>query len=386
MSSLDSPGGSAAFNFAEGRAKRRHYETVKTLGRGAQATVKLARHIPTGAMVAVKTVTKPEGLAARTALSANGPNPYDTALQSVMTEVRVLEEMDSHAAIPNYFDFFETSHKWYIVMEYIAGPDLDLLLKDRDYDTGRGHLSEAEARQVMASLLDILANLHGKGLAHRDLKPANICLRNKSRLSDIVLIDFGASFVSAPGGNGSNSPYITPSNSSSGSSTSTLDAMKTICGTPFFLPPEIVRGERYDAKVDIWSAGCIAFTLLSGSSPFQNSLSFSDLYARILSSEFYFPEDSVVSPEARDFVRRLLDPVPVRRPTAAEALQHPWITNKTTAAFVPLPLPAKQSKTLIAENLEIYEQSGLLVEWDAATQSIKAKGYPAAMIPVPGRI
>lgn len=364
---------SACDDPAFGRQRRTAYETLETLGRGSQATVKLARHKATQALVAIKTISKPDcrssgsdsdsnnGASSSSALERMAQS-YASVLQSVRNEVRILREMEGHPSIPRLYEVFETSSKWYIVMEYIGGPvsweqktaplafqgltsfpsqflqDLDTFLKEQG-----GKLAEEQSIAIVSSILHALVALHAKGFVHRDLKPANIVIRDAANPADLVIIDFGSSFA------------VAKAAPAPGQKQSSLNAMQTICGTPYFLSPELVRGAEYDAKVDLWAIGCIAFTLLCGRSPFSDSTSYSDLYTRIMSAGFQFPASSDASVEARLFVSALLDIDVTRRATAGEALAHRWISPPTPTL----------------ECAEVFELSGALVEWDAATGSLR---------------
>lgn len=108
--------------------------------------------------------------------------------------------------------------------------------------------------------------------------------------------------------------------------------MKTIAGTPFFLAPEIVRGKKYSAKIDIWSVGVITYQLLYGTTPFHSSKGFQELYQRIQNADFSFPAEIPISDAAKDFISSLLVVSPTNRPNAQQAMAHHWLQH-----HVPLP-------------------------------------------------
>ena len=209
-------------------------------------------------------------------------------------------------------------------------------------------MPETVASDILSGILYTLARLHFLGIVHRDLKPANILLRDPMNPSDVVLIDFGSSFT--PG----KKPPV------AGAECSSVGAMKTICGTPYFLSPELTRGEDYSAKVDIWAVGCLAYTMLFGKSPFADSGSYSTLYSRISRADYSFPADvNGPSETARWFVRSLLEAVPAFRPEAGQALSHPWISP---------PTPSCEIGTDFAGADRFG--SGMLVTFDEATGSL----------------
>lgn len=128
----------------------------------------------------------------------------------------------------------------FLVMELLEGETLEL----RRMAAG-GALRLLDARPIFDDLLDILIAIHAAGVIHRNLKPANIFLTKDKR---VILTDFGRARLSDVDVNQQNS----------------LDGLVT--GTPAYMPPEQARGRRLeiDERSDIWSAGAILYTLLSG--------------------------------------------------------------------------------------------------------------------------
>ncbi|KAI9027759.1 kinase-like domain-containing protein [Hyaloraphidium curvatum] len=302
------------------RGRKEDYVKLSTLGYGSQATVRLGRHRPTGKLVAVKTIDKKD---CPLSLSCSPGSPVDkatveavTAADNVINEARILGcDAAGHPNIPHLYDFFESENRYYVVLEYCQGVDLETFLGEHP-----DGLSETQAIPIITTLLYTIAYLHSKGIVHRDLKPANIILRDAAHdPGNLALIDFGSAFTV-----GRKQPRF----ASLGipAVPSTMEALRTICGTPFYIAPELVRGVEYTAKVDVWGLGCLAYTLLCGVSPFHDAGSFDVLYKRILHADFGFPEHCHVSSEAQSFIRYLLNPDPHARPTAGQALAHVWVS------------------------------------------------------------
>ena len=112
--------------------------------------------------------------------------------------------------------------------------------------------------------------------------------------------------------------------------------MSTTCGTPGYVAPEVISsGDGYGKECDYWSIGVVAFILLSGSPPFyaQDTLEMFDLI-RSCKYNFNAPQWMNVSPEAKDFVGRLLVKDPKKRLSPKEMMAHPWmeleLNNKTS--------------------------------------------------------
>ncbi|KAI9027710.1 kinase-like domain-containing protein [Hyaloraphidium curvatum] len=277
---------------ASARAPRRprgDYEPLSLLGAGSHATVRLARHRATGALVALKTVRKPPPGAER-----------DAARARWAVEAAALEAAAGHPGFPKLLDSFETESRFTLVLEYIEGPNL------QTYSEECGPLPEHTVVAIVSSLLYSLAHLHARGIAHRDIKPANVVLRDRHDPSSAVLVDFGCASTRTAG-------------------------LRTLVGTPLYFSPELVRGEPASEKCDLWGVGCVAYELLCGRSPFHDAASMFDLYDRIAGARISSPAGRM-SPAAERFVRSLLRADPAARPTAGEALADPWISPPSPVA------------------------------------------------------
>ena len=128
----------------------------------------------------------------------------------------------------------------YLVMRYVAGTDLHALLRER------GALEPERAAEVVAQVAAALDAAHAAGLVHRDVKPANVLLAGEHA----YLSDFGLTRLA-------------------GSDTSLTESGRWI-GTVEYSSPEQLRGERTDARADVYSLGCVLFAALTGRPPFAN--------------------------------------------------------------------------------------------------------------------
>ena len=127
-----------------------------------------------------------------------------------------------------------------LVLSLLEGGELF----DRIID--KGHFTEKDASNQFVQMLSALSYLHDKNIVHRDLKPENLLYQTKDDNSAIKLIDFGLA----------------------GSLNTGL--LKTPCGTPNYVAPEILRQKPYDTKVDMWSIGVILYIILCGFPPFYD--------------------------------------------------------------------------------------------------------------------
>ena len=158
----------------------------------------------------------------------------------------------------------------------------------------RRTLTEAEVRYYMVQILDAVEYLHERQIIHRDLKLGNLFLDKDMH---IKVGDFG---LACQLGHHD-------------------ERKKTICGTPNYIAPEVLQGGDvgHSYEVDIWSIGCIFYTVLFGKPPFQTR-DVKTTYSKIKRNEYAFPPDSRVSTDARELVRWLLQPRPSDRPSIAE--------------------------------------------------------------------
>lgn len=126
-------------------------------------------------------------------------------------------------ALHRLYETFDEGTDFYIVTELVEGGELF------DRIVSKAHYTEKEARDLIKSLLETLNYMHTTGVVHRDLKPENLLLCSESDDADIKIADFGFA-----------------------KRISDLLPKETACGTPGYVAPEILRGDRYGAEVDIW--------------------------------------------------------------------------------------------------------------------------------------
>jgi len=108
-----------------------------------------------------------------------------------------------------------------------------------------------------------------------------------------------------------------------------IEMMTTICGTPGYVAPEILRNQKYDKSVDVWSAGVILYILLCGYPPFYEENN-AALYRQIKSGAYDYPpaQWNSVSGEAKDLIDSMLVVDPAERLTDQGIMDHPWMQKE----------------------------------------------------------
>jgi calcium-dependent protein kinase len=223
------------------------------LGDGAFGSVSKAVHKASGAVRAVKSISKVRV----------GKNPA-LEREKFLNEVKLLSEMD-HPNILRIFEFYEDERNYHLVTELCTGGELF------DYIIERKHLTERMAANVMYQLLSAIIHCHDKNVAHRDIKPENMLLElpvdPKSTAPDlhIKVIDFGTSCLFQP-----------------------ENKLHAKYGTPYYIAPEVIERD-YDHRCDVWSAGVIMYILLCGKPPF-NGASDNEIMERVKQGRVAFRE------------------------------------------------------------------------------------------------
>jgi serine/threonine-protein kinase len=319
-----------------GRIFLGRYEAVRVLGEGGMGRVYLARQLDLGRQVVVKVmhdhlIHDPqfnERFQGETLLMARFQHPYAVTLYDAS-----LNDPEGPC----------------IVMEYLHGVTVDTLLKNN------GRLSPARVGRLLGQLCEVLQAAHSQGIIHRDLKPPNLMVIDPDTpYEKIKVMDFGLAKLL-----GDNPRKLT-------------DADFTV-GTPGYICPEQVRGEKVDHRGDLYSVGVILFELLTGRLPFADRSTMDVLLAHATEEPPSFRAlgaDDLVPPAIEAVVQSCLAKDPSQRPADARelaerfetALAHEEVVVERAAAEAPPPV-ARPAVVTAARPLDPYTMAYQLEAW-----------------------
>lgn len=291
------------------------YEVGDLLGEGGYGEVYSCRHRLTGAARAVKVVIKENG-------------SYDHAVRN---EHIILKKLDHPNCLKQYHLFEDPQYFFVITDIYTGGELFDVLLQ------GDGRMTERDTAGLMNHVLSCVNYFHSQGIIHRDLKPENILLSGNLKWEDCKIIDFGLSICYDDKTDG---------------------PLTEIVGTSYYASPQVLNGKPYTTKSDVWSCGVITFLLLAGFAPFDGD-TVDDVVCSVVEGVYDFndPMWRTISDTAKDFIMYLLSYEENTRPTALEALQHPWLRQSRLFSSLSFKTTRRKSHNAMTalQNMEKFD-------------------------------
>lgn len=241
-------------------------------------------------------------------------------LDNLEEEIRILRTV-RHANIVELLDCLKTEHHIYLVMQYCRMGDLSIFIKSRKRNGSsssskrsaseqrrdpyeeeidkryvhphNGGLHADLVRSFLAQLAAALQFMRGKNIVHRDIKPQNLLLQEPEQ----DLIDAGhAAFI----------PQLKVADFGFARHLEEASVAETLCGSPLYMAPEILRYEKYNAKADLWSVGAVLFEMSVGSPPFK-AANHVELLKRIDRGEdrIKFPDEKSEDSLRREHARKV---------------------------------------------------------------------------------
>ncbi|EAT88742.2 hypothetical protein SNOG_03537 [Parastagonospora nodorum SN15] len=245
-----------------------------------------------------------------------------------------------HPHIARLYEVIVTEELVWLVLEYCPGDEL------YNYLLQHGALEPSKVQRIFTQLVGAVSYVHNKSCVHRDLKLENILL---DKHGDVKLVDFGFT-----------REYEGKSN-----------YLQTWCGTICYSAPEMLKGEKYAGeKVDVWSLGIILYALLVGELPFDEDDE-NVTKMKILKEEPKYPENFPA--QAKELCSALLSKRPILRPTLADILQNPWLSEHAPRQQETLKLQQPAPFSTELEKEVLHRMRGAGVDIDMVIENVLAQ-------------
>ena len=252
-----------------------YYHKYEKIGEGAYSNVYKGYHQDLSKIFAIKEIN----------ISIHGKN-----IERFREEINLMKKLD-HVNIVKLYDTVENENYIYLILEYCEYGDLKKFLNKRP-------LKERKVKKFMSQIVAGLKYLNDHNIYHRDLKPQNILI---SKNYTLKISDFGLA--------------------KSCESNTLLD---TICGSPMYMAPEIMKYKKYDTKADLWSLGVIFYQMLTGKTPYT-AKNHAELMDNIETKNVVFPAAIKITDPAKDLLTQLLKKTSKERMTWDELFEHEWL-------------------------------------------------------------
>jgi serine/threonine protein kinase len=278
------------------------YKNLKKIGEGGCGSVFYAEKVEDGKKVAIKVMQRSQ----------------NQDMETVENEVALMS-LSHHPNVIKYYDAFITKTEMWLVMEYMPGGSLTHLIMFNK-------LKEPQIAFLCRETLKSLSFLHVQHRVHRDIKSDNILLGLNG---EVKLSDFGFA----------------------AQLTEEIDKRKSVVGTPYWMAPEIIRGQDYGVGVDIWSLGIMAIEMAEGEPPLIDEPPLRALLLIVTRGAPTLKQPNLWSDEFKDFMARCLDTNPETRGSSEQLLLHPFIKKACTTQDL-INIVRETKRALLASELK----------------------------------
>lgn len=264
--------------------------------------------------------------------------------ENLDSEISILKSLQ-HPHIVAMFNLMERPAHIYLVMEYCQLSDLSQFMKKRSSlsvwpetaqifkkypNPPNGGLNEVLARHFLKQIASALEYLRSRNLIHRDIKPQNLLLNpsplymSRQPAEDVPLAASEYSLV--PNVGVDSLPMLKIADFGFARHLPSTSMAETLCGSPLYMAPEILRYEKYDARADLWSCGTVLYEMVVGKPPFraQNHV---DLLRKIerANDVITFDKTLLITRGMKDIIRKLLKKSPLDRVSYEDFFMDPVV-------------------------------------------------------------
>lgn len=285
------------------------FEILEKFSGGGFSQVHFARHIPTNTFCAAKIID----------LSKQTKSGFTTILHEVSVFMQV-----HHPNISSLYRLSQVGNLLLFFMEYEANGTLSSIIR-------RG-MKEEQIRKMFIQIFDAIRYVQANHfLAHRDIKAENVLLDSDM---NVKVIDFGLS------------------------DTFYCHQMRGFVGTLGYAPPEVMAGNEYNEKCDVWCLGILLYRMTTGNLPFF--VAENDLRGLVSQAEKFEPP-SYCSPSLSDILRQMLNPVAMKRPTLLQLQNHPFLKGITPLPLNLSPTPIMFYKVRSFQDILKFRRAGVVI-------------------------
>lgn len=266
--------------------------------------------------------------------------------ENLYGEIQILRTL-RHPHIVALHDCVESATYINLIMEYCELGDLSMFIKKRDklitnpatHDVARKYpnapgsgINEVVTRHFLQQLASAIKFLRESTLVHRDVKPQNLLLlpspqfRAANKTVKQILSASHDSLIPVAGL--PSLPMLKLADFGFARVLPSTSLAETLCGSPLYMAPEILRYERYDAKADLWSVGTVLYEMVTGRPPFRAS-NHVELLRKIENADDHikFPREAIVTADMKQLIRGLLKRNPIERMSFESFFNHPVVAG-----------------------------------------------------------